>query len=93
MSKNPSDNTVITSEKIDGLLAFLPHFEPPTRQYIQEWQGFAPIYMPDVAAFYHLASEPCWLDYDYKPAEAQKMVQNDAFIAQANLMEIKTMLT
>lgn len=86
----------ITPQKIDKLLAFLPRFIPE-RAYIIEWQttnSFAwPVYHDDVNAFYKEAGEPCWMDYGYNPAEAGKMAADDAFIAQADLMAIKTMLT
>lgn len=86
----------ITPQKIDDLLAFLPRFTPD-REYIKEWHtgdGFYwPVYHDDVAAFYLLAGESCWMDYGYNPAEAGKMVADDEFIAQADLTAVKTMLT
>lgn len=83
----------ITPDKINGLLAFLPNFEQPKRRYIREWKSYYPVYEEDVVAFFRLAGESCWMDTGYKPAEAQKLVQDDQFIAQATLPEIKTMLT
>ncbi len=86
----------ITPQKIDKLLAFLPHFTPE-REYVKEWRaggGFPwPVYHEDVIAFYKLAGKPCWADYGYNPAEAGKIVANDEFIAQADLTAVKTMLT
>jgi hypothetical protein len=40
-----------------------------------------------------LAGDPFWCDYTYNPTEAGKLLQDDAFIAQATLDEIKTLLT
>ena len=52
-----------------------------------------PIYAADVLAFYRLAGQPCWSDYDYVPQEAARMLQDDALIGRATLAEIVTMLT
>jgi hypothetical protein len=84
---------LITPEKIDALLAFLPGFEKPNRSFIREWRGGYPIYDDDVDAFFTLASEDCWLDYEYQPAVAGKLLVDDDAIAQADLDTLKTMFT
>ncbi|MCB8942184.1 MAG: hypothetical protein H6658_00265 [Ardenticatenaceae bacterium] len=83
----------ITPEKINQLLAFLPAFEQPDRDFLAGWRGLHPQYAADVTAFFNLASDAVWMDYQYQPAEAGKLVADDAFIAQADLPAIKTMLT
>lgn len=83
----------ITVEKTNQLLAFLPAFEQPNRDFIASWQGMHPQYTADVTAFFHLAGDPVWMDYQYQPATAAKLLEDDAFIAQADLAAIKTMLT
>ena len=83
----------ITSEKINRLLAFLPAFETPDREYITGWRGIAPSYTCDVRDFFRLASDSIWMDYSYQPAEAAKLIEDDDFIAQADLAAVKTMLT
>jgi hypothetical protein len=52
-----------------------------------------PVYPEDVLAFYRLAGQPCWSDYDYALQEAGRMLQDDALIRHATLAEIVTMLT
>ncbi|MCP5094592.1 MAG: hypothetical protein GY943_03455 [Chloroflexi bacterium] len=86
-------NTPITAAQIDQLLSFLPAFKQPNRSFLLGWQGLAPTYPKDVVAFYKAASANHWMDFNYQPATAGKMVQDDVFIAQATLDEIKTMLT
>ena len=85
--------TDITPDKIEGLLAFLPAFEVPNRTFLEGWQGLAPVYPQDVSDFYQLASEGCWMDYAYEPAEAGRLIGNDDYITQANLQQLKTLIT
>ncbi len=94
----------ITREKIDELLRFLPLFEEPGRSFVTQWAGGKttangaitmpyPIYAEDVSEFFRLAGDPFWCDYAYDPAKAGKLLEDDTFIAQATLDEIKTLLT
>ena len=94
----------ITRERVDELLAFLPRFEVPGRAWIEgvgggeETENGAvttrfPIYYEDVLAFYRLAGQPWWSDYEYVPREAAGMLADEERIARATLDEIKTMLT
>jgi len=94
----------ITREKIDELLRFLPVFDAPGRQFVKRWAGGEstddgtitfpyPIYADDVLAFFRLAGQPCWSDYEYDPAQARNMLEGDAFIDSATLEEVKSMLT
>ncbi len=83
----------ITPEKIGRLLAFLPAFEQPNREFITGWSGLQPHYAPDVAAFFRLLADPIWMDTSYQPALAAKQILDDAFIAQADLSAIKAMFT
>lgn len=91
-------------EQIDELLAFLPLFEDPGAQFVERWvesdqteSGAMtlpyPVYTESVYAFYRLAGQPHWADYDYNPAEAGQMLADDAFITRCSLDDIKTMLT
>ena len=52
-----------------------------------------PRYHPDVTAFIKVASKPVWCDYDYIPLEAYGMLSDPERVANANLMQVKTMLT
>jgi len=94
----------ITPERIDELLAFLPRFKEPGREFILRWEGGNelesgaiqipfPVYPDDVREFFRLASQPWWCDYEYVPAEAGSMIQDAERIERATLEEIKTMLT
>ncbi len=89
---------------MDELLHFLPLFDRPGEDFILRWEGGVeekdgaitmpyPTYHEDVEQFYRLAGQACWSDYDYKPAEAARMVRDDEFIANASIADIKTMLT
>ena len=94
----------ITKTKIDELLRFLPSFQQPMREYIMRWEGghaqpdgtvttAYPVYTADVNLFFHYVSQPCWCDFDYTQKRAEDWLNDDAFIAQASLDQIKTMLT
>ncbi len=103
VSKDEESNQQTTA-RINELLRFLPLFEEPRRSFITQWtKGKTtadgaitmpyPIYAEDVGEFFRLAGDPFWCDYAYNPTEAGKLLQDDAFIAQATLDEIKTLLT
>ena len=98
------DHVPMTTEKMDELLRFLPVFEDPDRAYVKGWGGGEPtgdgaitvpypIYCDDVLAFFTLAGQTHWSDFEYQPREAGAMLSDDALIATASLDEIRTMLT
>jgi hypothetical protein len=99
MKKEP-----VTRKEIDQLLRFLPLFDVPGESFIERWEGGVeredgaitmpyPVYHEHVGQFFGCAGQACWSDYEYQPAEAARMVQDDEFIANAGIAEIKTMLT
>jgi hypothetical protein len=91
-------------EWMDELLRFLPLFELPGREYVQEWAGGErtadggitmpyPIYCDDVLEFYTLAGQTHWSDFQYDPRQAHDMLHENELIAAASLDQIRTMLT
>jgi hypothetical protein len=95
---------LLTRQQIAQLLRFLPLFEAPGRVFVSQWGGGEgtddggitapyPVYADDVREFFQLASKPCWADREYVPAEAAKLLQNDALIQTATLEQVRTMLT
>jgi hypothetical protein len=52
-----------------------------------------PKYNSVVEEFFHIAAKECWLDYDYSPEQAGKMLRDQDHIKTASLSQIKTMLT
>jgi Family of unknown function (DUF6508) len=50
-------------------------------------------YAQDVQEFFNSVAQDCWLDRSYKPQEAVRMLEDSQLIDQANLEQIKTMLT
>ena len=95
---------IITRERIDELLAFLPLFDVPKREYVREWAGGGetddgavtlphPVYTDDVLRFFRLTGQACWRDYGYEPKEARAMLADDALIERATLGQIKSMIT
>lgn len=83
----------IPPEKFDILLAFLPGFEQPGRTFQNGWKGMSPVYADDVEAFYRWAKDPVWMDTEYDPARAGKLIQDDAYIANATLDALRPLLT
>lgn len=93
-----------TSSDIDDLVAFLPRLISPGFNPIKSWGGgFAdasgayvspwPIYHDAAEKLLTLAAQECWTDYDYDPVDAQRLLLNPESISQANLCQIKTILT
>lgn len=94
----------ITPTKIDELVRFLPAFELPGREFIMRWEGGDtqadgsvtipyPVYTADVNLFFHYVSQPCWCDFDYASKRVDALLENDEYIANASLGEIRTLLT
>jgi hypothetical protein len=95
---------VITPQRIDELLAYLPVLERPGRPFIEKWedgeeQGDGtfvipfPVYPADVEEFFGKAAQPWWCDYKYEPGEAGRMLQDGNLVRNASLDQVKTMLT
>jgi ribA/ribD-fused uncharacterized protein len=93
-----------TLQEIDTLVAFLPQLYAEGFTLIDRWGGGTkqpdgaitmpwPEYAPVVTQFFAAASQPCWCDYDYRPDEAARMLQDANGIANASLAQIKTLLT
>lgn len=90
-------------EDIDKLLAFLPFFDKPGRKFVKKWAGGEmgdgtitfpyPEYEEDVLAFFKLAAQPCWSDFNYQPETAADMLGNEKALRTAKLSDIRTMLT
>ena len=83
----------ITKTDIEKLLEFQSIFSQPNFKTVRGG-GFSYIdYVPELEAFYRLVTQPHWCDYQYKPEEVQEVIFSPEFIAQANLFQIKSMLT
>src|SRR4051794_19406731 len=93
----------IGREDIDALLEFLPRFEQPGRAFA-EWGEVLknddgsislpfPEYDEDVREFFRLVAQHGWLDYEYKPEEAARMLSDGELVERADVAQIKTMLT
>ena len=87
---------------IAELLGFLPRLTASGLEPIGQWSGgwkddrtFVlpwPDYDPVVEEFFAAASRECWLDPDYHPATAGRMLEDRELVASADLAQIKTML-
>jgi hypothetical protein len=93
----------ITREDIDALLEFLPRFEQPGRTFAK-WGDVEknadgsislpfPTYDDDVEDFFRLLGQHGWIDYNYKPEEAARMLADEDFIKGASLEQVRSMLT
>lgn len=93
-----------TSSEIEALVAFLPRlyldgFAPvkdwgggtrdPDGAYVMPW----PRYEAVVTEFFEAAGQDCWMDFDYVPEEAGRMLEDQDRVRRASLGEIKSMLT
>jgi hypothetical protein len=90
--------------EINILVSYLPKLYEEGFNPIKKWHGGnenkdgsisfpCPEYDEVVVDFFKAASAKCWLDYDYSPEEAAKMLNDDQAIKTADLSQIKTMLT
>ena len=97
-------NILPTYQEMQQLVAYLPRLYADGFQPVLRWNGGSkgedglyrlpwPDYHPLVEEFYRQAASECWLDYEYSPEEAYRMLQNDEFTKSASLPQVKTMLT
>ena len=93
-----------TLTEIKEVLSYLPKLYGEGFSPVIQWEGGRgdgnnvfqapwPKYHPIVEAFFQTLGKDCWLDFNYNPAEAQKMLSDEIFIKTADLAQIKTMLT
>lgn len=52
-----------------------------------------PEYHEAVIEFFRLVSTESWLDYQYDPQDAGRVLRNEKALASASIAEIKTVLT
>jgi hypothetical protein len=98
-------NAVITRERSEELLRFLPKLGTPGPHSEPEWHGLDqnlaggmlfmpyPTYPREVKAFFRLAGQKWWTDFAYEPPAAGEIVRSDEAIASASLDRVKTLLT
>ena len=93
-----------TAREIERLLAFLPRLTAEGFTPIREWGGGEknpngayvmpwPVYDEVVKEFFESAGQDCWMDFDYVPIEAGRLLEDEARVRGASLDEIRTMLT
>ena len=100
---NTEKDHLPTLKDIETLTAFLPRLYAEGFSPVKNWNGGKqkdgtitlpyPDYDPLVEEFYRTISGGGWLDYEYNPEQAYKMIQNENLIKSASLSQIKTMLT
>lgn len=93
-----------TLQEIEELTAYLPRLYGEGFSPVVKWEGGErqkdgsitlpyPQYDSLVEEFFRVAANEFWLDYQYSPEEAGKMIRDENFIKTASLPQIKTMLT
>jgi hypothetical protein len=93
-----------TFQEIEKLTAFLPRLYSDGFVPIESWGGGEkrqdgsisvpyPNYNPVVEEFFRQVSSEGWLDHEYDPEQAYRMLKDENAIRTASLAQIKTMLT
>jgi len=93
-----------TNQEIDDLTTYLPKLYAEGFSPIVDWGGGEkraegsitvpyPNYHNTTEEFFRLAARECWLDYEYIPEDAGRMLRDEDFIRSASLDQVKTMLT
>lgn len=91
-------------QQIEILTSYLPRLYAQGYSPVKRWEGGEklkdgsftlsyPKYHPLVEEFFSHVSADGWLDYEYNPEEAYRILQNEAAVKRASLEEIKSMLT
>jgi hypothetical protein len=93
-----------TVQEIEELTAFLPRLYAEGFSPIESWSGGEeqtdgsftfpyPNYHPVVKEFFDAVSSGGWLDDEYNPEQAYRMLKDGNVVQTASLEQIKTMLT
>lgn len=93
-----------TVEEVDELVAFLPQLDVEGFVAIKSWGGgeklpdgsvtvLWPVYDEVVRQFFRTASKECWSDFNYVAHDVPAMLQREGFIENADLEQLKTLLT
>lgn len=93
-----------TLVEIEALTAYLPRLYKEGFSPIENWSGGEkqkngswtlpyPKYNPLVEEFFRHVSGDGWLDYEYDPEQAYRMLKDENAIKIASLEQIQTMLT
>lgn len=94
-----------TLQEIEALLAFLPRLQAQKCGLVQGWHdgsvqtqdailvSFTPVYSDVVQDFFRIAAGECWMDRDYQPEEAGRMLDDHEAVRTADLAGIRAMLT
>ncbi|MEO8355262.1 MAG: DUF6508 domain-containing protein [Chloroflexota bacterium] len=93
-----------TLVEIEALTAYLPRLYQEGFSPIENWSGGEkqkngswtlpyPKYNPLVEEFFRHVSGDGWLDYEYDPEQAYRMLKDESAIKIASLEQIQTMLT
>ena len=99
-----SDELTPKPKDIQEMVSFLPRLYQDGFKPIKKWEGGIlqndgsyntpyPRYRPEVIAFYKIAMKSIWMDHNYNPDKAWKMLLDHEFVANASLAQIKTMIT
>jgi hypothetical protein len=100
----PMKTPLPTLPEIEELVAFLPRLYAQGFVPVKQWHGGIkredgvytmpwPEYDELVNEFFRAAASECWLDYDYRPEDAYRMLADEDFVKNADLNPVKTMLT
>ncbi|MBF8781241.1 hypothetical protein IV505_16120 [Pseudomonas fulva] len=96
VSTESADETAVQVADMDELIAFLPRLYPDgvaIEACRYEHGAHWPTYPAVVDAFYDCLAKPCWSDPDYRANGAGALLDSPACIAQANLAQMRSMLT
>jgi hypothetical protein len=96
--------TTPTDDDFAELVAFRGPLEVEDFGAIRFWHGTEktaeghwtfswPEYHPVVSALFQAASKPCWTDFEYQSRDPAQKLQQDDFIENASLAEIRALLT
>jgi hypothetical protein len=85
-----------TRSDIRQLVAYLPRLYGSRLELVRGFDASglgACDYDPLVKRFYRLASQDCWCDFGYQPAEVEASIRDLEWLSRASIQEIKSVLT
>ena len=97
-------NSQPTAQQIEILISYLPRLHAAGFSPVERWDGGEnlkdgsftlpyPKYDPLVEEFFSHVSSDGWLDYEYDPDQAYKMLHDEQAVKDASIQQIQSMLT
>lgn len=87
------NRSLVTQADVDRLLAYLPKFRNPKGAFRTPSTSWQPAYTDDVWEFFSMLEASPLMDMNYSPERECDHIESPEYIEQANIDELRALLT